>query len=328
VTRYLVRRLLGAVPLVLGVATVVFFVIQLAPGDPANLLLAPGVDESVIEQTRENLGLNDPLPVRYVKWLGSMAQGDFGYSYSHRRPVAAVIGDMLPNTLLLSGLALAVAFLVGIGIGVVQAVRPYSVPDSVLSVVALFFYSMPSFWLALMLILVFSYFARNVWELPIWFPASGMRSSDFDLMTTGQQIMDRIRHLVLPVTALSLVLAAGVARYTRGSLLEVVGQDYIRTARAKGLPERTVILKHALRNALIPVVTLLGLYLPVLFSGTVFIETVFAWPGMGKTIFDAIGTRDYPLVMASSLIFAGMVVVGNLIADVLYAVVDPRIRYE
>ena len=327
-TRYLVRRLLGAIPLVLGVATVVFFVVQLAPGDPASLLLAPGVDEAVIAQTRANLGLDDPLPVRYVKWLGSLARGDLGYSFYDGRPVVTVIGDVLPNTLLLSGLALAVAFIVGIGIGIVQAVRPYSLPDSVLSVVALFFYSMPSFWLALMLILLFSYTARNVWGLPIWFPASGPRSVDYDLMTTGQQIADRLWHLVLPVTALSLVLAAGVARYTRGSLLEVVGQDYVRTARAKGLPERTVILKHALRNALIPVVTLLGLYLPVLFSGTVFIETVFGWPGMGKTIVDAIGTRDYPVIMAASLIFAGMVVVGNLIADLLYAVVDPRIRYE
>jgi len=328
VTRYLVRRLLGAIPLVLGVATVIFFVIQLAPGDPASRMLAPGMDEAVIAQMRANFGLDDPLPVQYVKWLGSMLQGDFGYSYSHSRPVIAVIGDMLPNTLLLSGLALAVSFLVGIAIGVVQAVRPYSAADSVLSVIALFFYSMPSFWLALMLILVFSYLARNVWDWPIWFPASGTRSSDFDLMSPGAQVVDRIRHLILPVTALSLVLAAGVARYTRGSLLEVVGQDYVRTARAKGLPERTVILKHALRNALIPVVTLLGLYLPVLFSGTVFIETVFGWPGMGKTIVDAIGTRDYPLIMAASLIFAGMVVVGNLIADLLYAVVDPRIRYD
>jgi len=327
-TRFILRRVAGAIPLVLGVATVIFFVVQLAPGDPARLLLAPGVDEAVIEQTRANFGLDQPLPVRYVTWLGSLARGDLGYSYSHGRPVAQVIGDMLPNTLILSGAALLVAFLAGIAIGIVQAVRPYSAADSVLSVIALFFYSMPSFWLALMLILVFSYFARNVWEWPIWFPASGVRSPDYDLLGPWDQIKDRISHMVLPVTALSLVLAAGVARYTRGSLLEVVRQDYIRTARAKGLPERTVILKHALRNALIPVVTLLGLYLPVLFSGTVFIETVFAWPGMGKTIVDAIGTRDYPLVMASSLIFAGMVVVGNLVADLLYAWVDPRIRYE
>ncbi len=327
-TRFILRRVAGAIPLVLGVATVIFFVVQLAPGDPARLLLAPGVDEAVIEQTRANFGLDQPLPVRYVTWLGSLARGDLGYSYSHGRPVAQVIGDMLPNTLILSGAALLVAFLAGIAIGIVQAVRPYSAADSVLSVIALFFYSMPSFWLALMLILVFSYFARNVWEWPLWFPASGVRSPDYDLLGPWDQIKDRISHMVLPVTALSLVLAAGVARYTRGSLLEVVRQDYIRTARAKGLPERTVILKHALRNALIPVVTLLGLYLPVLFSGTVFIETVFAWPGMGKTIVDAIGTRDYPLVMASSLIFAGMVVVGNLVADLLYAWVDPRIRYE
>jgi len=179
-----------------------------------------------------------------------------------------------------------------------------------------------------MLILVFSLFAGSVWELPIWFPASGTRSADFNLLSPGGKVLDRLWHLVLPVTTLSLVLTAGVSRYTRGSLLEVVGQDHVRTARAKGLPERTVILKHALRNALIPVVTLLGLYLPVLFSGTVFIEAIFGWPGMGKTIFDAIGSRDYPLVMGCSIFFAAMVIIGNLIADLLYAVVDPRIRYE
>ena len=327
-TRYLLRRLLGAVPLVLGVATVVFFVLHLAPGDPANNLIATGLDEAVVAQIRANYGLDQPLPVQYVKWIGSIAQGDFGYSYSQGRPVITVVGDMLPNTLLLSGLALTVAFLFGIAIGVVQAVRPYSVSDSILSVVALFFYSMPSFWLALMLILVFSLFAGSVWELPIWFPASGTRSADFNLLSPGGKVLDRLWHLVLPVTTLSLVLTAGVSRYTRGSLLEVVGQDHVRTARAKGLPERTVILKHALRNALIPVVTLLGLYLPVLFSGTVFIEAIFGWPGMGKTIFDAIGSRDYPLVMGCSIFFAAMVIIGNLIADLLYAVVDPRIRYE
>jgi peptide/nickel transport system permease protein len=197
-----------------------------------------------------------------------------------------------------------------------------------MSVVLLFFYSMPSFWLALMLILTLSLFARNVWDWPIWFPASGMTGTDYDFLAPMAQLRDRIAHLVLPTLSLALVLTAGIARYMRGSMLEVIRQDYVRTARAKGLTERSVVFKHALRNALIPIITLVGLYIPVLFSGTIFIESIFAWPGMGRTIYEAINTRDYPLVMAGSFFFAGMVVAANLIADVLYAVVDPRIRYE
>jgi peptide/nickel transport system permease protein len=325
---FLARRLLGAIPLVLGVATIVFFVINLAPGDPSQLLIAPGLRAEVAEQMRANLGLDQPVHVRYLKWLGALARADFGYSYSHARPVLDVVREVLPNTLLLSGCALLVAFLAGILLGVVQAVRQHSLADSLLSVLALFFYSMPSFWLALMLILVFSLYARNFWDWPIWFPSSGTRSVDHDLLSGWGKTRDRAYHLVLPVTSLSLVLAAGIARYTRGSMLEVIRQDYVRTARAKGLSEAAVVFRHALRNALIPVITVFGLYLPVLFSGTVFIETVFAWPGMGKTIVDAISTRDYPLIMAGSLIFAALVVAGNLLADLLYAVVDPRIRYD
>ena len=326
--RYLVRRILLAIPLIFGIVTLLFFVINLAPGDPTQLMIRPGMRAEVIAQMRANFGLDQPLPVRYVKWLAALVQGDFGYSFSHSRPVANVIADMLPNTLLLSTAALLVAFLVGILIGIVQAVRQYSLADQALSVVALFFYSMPSFWLALMLILTFALFARNVWEWPIYFPPSGTRSIDYASLGGLEKVLDRLRYMVLPVTALSFVVAAGIARYTRGSMLEVVRQDYVRTARAKGLPESKVVFKHALRNALIPVITLLGLYLPVLFSGTVFIEYVFAWPGMGNTIVGAITTRDYPVVMATSLIFACMVVAGNLLADVLYAVVDPRIRYD
>jgi peptide/nickel transport system permease protein len=187
---------------------------------------------------------------------------------------------------------------------------------------------MPSFWLALMLILTFSLFARNVWEWPLWFPASGMTPTDYDLLPFGQQVRARVMHLVLPTASLALVLTAGIARYMRTSMLEVIRQDYVRTARAKGLSERVVVFKHALRNALIPIVTLVGLYIPLLFSGSVFIETIFAWPGLGRAIVDAINTRDYPLVMGGSFFFATMVVVANLVADMLYAIVDPRIRYE
>lgn len=326
--RYLARRLLGAIPLVLGIATIVFFLVNLAPGDPTMYVLSPGMTPEVVEQMRANYGLDQPVHIRYVKWMGAALTGDFGTSHMHNRPVLDVLLTFLPNTLLLSACALGLAFLVGIVVGTMQAVRQYSLMDQGMSVVMLFFYSMPSFWLALMLILMFSLFARNVWDWPIWFPASGMTSVDYEFLTLGGKIRDRIMHLVLPTVSLALVLAAGIARYMRGSMLEVIRQDFVRTARAKGLPERSVIFKHALRNALIPIITLLGLYIPVLFSGTVFIEYVFAWPGMGKTLVDAITGRDYPLVMAGTFFFAVMVVVGNLIADVLYAVVDPRIRYE
>jgi peptide/nickel transport system permease protein len=239
-----------------------------------------------------------------------------------------VILDFLPHTLVLSACALFVAFVSGVVLGTLQAVRQYSLMDSGLSVVLLFFYSMPSFWLALMLILTMSLFARNVWELPIYFPASGMVSVDYDLLSFGGQVKDRVSHLVLPTLSLALVLTAGIARYMRASMLDVIRQDFVRTARAKGLPERVVVFKHALRNALIPIITLVGLYIPYLFSGTVFIEMVFAWPGMGRALVAAIFQRDYPLVMAGTFLFAIMVVLANLIADVLYAVVDPRIRYE
>lgn len=326
--KYILRRLAGAVPLVIGIATIIFFLVNLAPGDPTQLLLAPGMTQEVVEQMRANFGLDQPVHIRYVKWLGAMLTGDFGYSFSHSRPVLDVLIDFLPNTLLLSACALALAFVFGIIIGTLQAVRQYSLMDSGMSVVLLFFYSMPSFWLALMLILSMSLFARNEWHLPIWFPASGMTSVDYDFLSFGARMHDRFMHLVLPTLSLSLVLTAGIARYMRGSMLEVIRQDFVRTAHAKGLPERVVVFKHALRNALIPIITLVGLYIPVLFSGTVFIELIFAWPGMGRTLVDAIFTRDYPLVMAGTFFFAIMVVMANLVADVLYAVVDPRIRYE
>jgi peptide/nickel transport system permease protein len=325
---YLLRRVLGAIPLVLGIATIVFFVLSLSPGDPVSLYTSPTIAPEVLDQLRRNLGLDQPVHVRYVRWMGSMLQGDFGVSFARSQPVREIIAQILPNTLILSAAAMTLAFTVGILVGVFQAVRQNSWTDNTLGVVALFFYSMPSFWLALMLILIFSLGARNLWDWPIWFPASGMTSVDHEFLSLGGKIKDRLLHLTLPATSLALVLAAGIARYTRGSLLEVIRQDYVRTARAKGLSEGSVVFKHALRNALIPVVTLFGLYLPFLFSGTVFIETVFAWPGMGKLVVDAIFQRDYPVVMAGAFIFAVMVVVGNLVADILYSVVDPRIRYD
>jgi len=326
--KYLLYRLLGAVPLVLGISTIIFFVMSAAPGDMVDIMVRPGMTAEVAQQLRASHGLDQPVVVRYVKWMGATLRGDFGHSVLHGRPVLDVIRIHLPRTLILSLTALAIAFIVGIVLGTIQAIRQYSWLDSGLSVVLLFFYSMPSFWLAYMLILTFSLFARNVWEWPIWFPATGMLGTDHESLSFVARVADRLRFMVLPTLSLSLVLTAGIARYMRGSMLEVVRQDFIRTARAKGLPERAVVFKHALRNALLPVITLLGLYIPVLFSGTVIIEDVFGWPGMGTLMIQAIDARDYMLVMGVSFFFALMVVIGNLIADVLYAVVDPRIRYE
>jgi peptide/nickel transport system permease protein len=324
---YLVRRLLGAIPLLLGILTIIFFVVHLAPGDPTARFFNPNVSPEVIEQMRRNLGLDQPLHIQYWKWLTAFLTGDFGYSFGQMRPIGEILPEVLWNTLQLTLVSLVVIFVVGMLIGIVQAVRQYSLADNVLTFLALFFYSMPSFWFALMLILILSLRAgQEGWLLQ--FPASGMTSIDYEYLSTGGKISDRLMHLILPSIALGIGSAAGVARYMRGSMLEVIHQDFIRTARAKGLSERKVIFKHALRNALIPIITLIGLYLPFLLSGAVLVETIFAWPGMGRAIVEAILARDYPMVMATSFVIAAIVVLGNLLSDVLYAVVDPRIRNE
>jgi peptide/nickel transport system permease protein len=322
---YILRRILGAIPLLLGILTIIFFVVHIAPGDPTARFFNPNVSPEVIEQMRRNLGLDQPLHIQYFRWVTSFVQGEFGYSFGQMRPISEILPETLLNTLQLNAVALVLIFLIGMLIGIVQAVRQYSATDNALSFLALFFYSMPSFWFALMLILIFSLKASQ-WGWPVIMPASGMTSVGFEFMSFGEKIQDRFLHMLMPAVALGIGAAAGVARYMRGSMLEVIHQDYIRTARAKGLSERTVIFKHALRNALIPIVTLLGLYLPFLLSGTVLIETIFAWPGMGRLIIDGIFQRDYPLVMATSFVVASMVVLGSLVADVLYAIVDPRIR--
>jgi peptide/nickel transport system permease protein len=322
---FLARRLLGAIPLVLGILTLIFFLMHLAPGDPTSRYFDPNISPQVIEQMRQNMGLDQPVPIQYVKWMGAFLTGDFGYSFGQMRPVAEILPEVMWNTLQLTLMSLVVTFGVGMLIGIFQAVRQYSTSDNILTVVALFFYSMPGFWLALMLILVFSLKANQLgW--PVQFPASQMTSGGYEFLTPMEQFRERIMHLILPSLALGIGSAAGIARYMRGSLLEVIRQDFVRTARAKGLEERVVIFKHALRNALLPIITLLGLTLPFLFSGAVLVEVIFAWPGMGRLIVDAVFQRDYPLIMASSFVIAVLVILGNLVADVLYAIADPRIR--
>lgn len=323
--RYALRRLLQAVPLLLGIVTLLFVLLHLAPGDPATAYFNPNVSPEVIEQMRRNLGLDRPLHEQYLRWLAAFLTGEFGYSFSQFRPVRDVLADALPATLLLGAVSLALIFAVGCAVGIVQAVRQYSALDHALTFAALFVYSMPGFWLGLMLILLF---ASPAVPDALRLPLSGMTSLDFAAFGPWEKATDLARHLVLPSIALGLASAAAIARYARGSMLEVIHQDYIRTARAKGLPERTVILKHALRNALLPVISLLGLFLPLLFGGAVVIEVVFSWPGMGRLLYDSVLARDYPVVLAATFLFGALVVVGNLLADLLYAAVDPRIRYD
>jgi len=319
--RYVIRRLLVSVPLIWALATLTFFIVRLAPGDPLAMYYNPEIDPEVMETIRVRLGLDQPLHVQYVKWLGALAQGELGISFGHHRPVLDILKETIPNTLVLTVFSLGLILAVGIVVGVVSAVRQYSWVDNVTTLGALFIYSMPGFWLGLMLIILFSLKLG-------WLPASQMQSVDAEYMTWGARLWDRMVHLAMPVFVLGIASAASVARYVRGSLLEVIRQDYVRTARAKGLPEGRVVFRHALVNALIPVITLLGLYLPFLLSGAVVTETIFAWPGMGRLTIGAIFARDYPIVMAANLIAGFMVVAGNLLADVLYGIVDPRIRYE
>jgi peptide/nickel transport system permease protein len=323
--RFAGRRLLQAIPLLLGIVTLTFVILHIAPGDPTATYFNPNIPPDVLERMRVSMGLDRPLHIQYVSWVRAFLTGDFGYSYTQFRPVADVIADALPKTLLLGAVSLVVIFIVGCVVGTIQAVRQYGLSDTMLTIGTLGIYSMPGFWLGLMLVLAVS---SPWWPDILRLPVSGMTSVDHEFMSPAGQILDVSRHLVLPVIALGLASAAGIARYMRGEMLEVLQQDYIRTARAKGLRESRVLVKHALRNALIPIVSLLGLFLPLLIGGSVVIEVVFSWPGMGRLMYDSILARDYPVVMASTFLFGALVVAGNLVADLLYAVVDPRIRYD
>ena len=316
----LIRRLVQAIVIIFVVATLVFVLIHLAPGDPFTFLDNPNVTEAVRAQRRAALGLDRPLPEQYVRYMGQLVRGDLGNSIFLSRPVATVMREALPNTILLMGLAIAASFALGLLIGMIQIVRSGSFAERALTTTSLFFYSMPDFWLALVMLLLFAYW------IPI-FPVGGVVDPIMhEYLSWPQRILDRVWHLILPVTTLTILNAAGIARYQRSALLDVVNLDFIRTARAKGASERTVMTRHALRNAVLPVITLLGLSFPALLGGTVFVEKVFSWPGMGLIAVNALATRDYPLVLGCVILGAALVSIGNLFADLLYAAADPRLR--
>lgn len=325
--RQILRRLALGAGVVFAVVTLTFLLITLTPGDPARLWVPPGAGQAELDAAREALGLDRPLPLRYASWLVKFVAGDWGQSLTQQRPVTRVILDALPHTLLLTGASLVLTYVLGILIGFVQAVRRRSAVDTALTVTTLTVYGMPAYWLAIMLVLVFSYTAaRQGWPGWLQFPAMGVAALDAEFLSPWERVVDRLRHLVLPLVTLAAIGAGGMARYVRGAVIDARGHPFVHAARAKGLPKTLVETRHVLRNALLPVITLLGLQLPALFSGTVFVEVIFAWPGMGRVMVSAVGARDYPVVMATTAIFAILVVLGNLLADLLYGVADPRLR--
>jgi peptide/nickel transport system permease protein len=319
---YIIKRLFLMVPLLVGITLVSFLVIHLAPGTPVELqtTMNPKVSLEAQKRLRELYGLDKPLHVQYWDWLKRMSILDFGRSFSpDRRPVWDKIKERIGITISLNVLSLLIILLVAIPIGVIAAVRPHSWFDRGTTLFVFFGFAMPTFWLALLLMMFFGVYLD-------WFPISGLTSLSFRQFTLWHKIRDLLAHITLPVLVAAFGGLAGMSRYMRGNMLEVIRQDYITTARAKGLPERTVIFKHALRNALLPVITMLGLAIPGLIGGSVIFESIFAIPGMGQLFYGAVMARDYPLVMGELVIGAVLTLVGNLLADVSYALVDPRIR--
>lgn len=318
--RYLLRRIVTSIPVLLGITMAMYLIVNLAPGDPVTALMNPeqmaNMGAGWVEQQRESLGLNDPIPIRYAKWLSQTVQGNLGYSSVDRLAVNQKIGERILPTVQLMLVVMVISILIGVPLGILSAVRQYSVIDYVLTVGGFLSVSIPSFFLGLVLIYVFAVRLN-------WLPATGMYTVGRD-----RTFIDSLRHIILPATALGLAQAAPIIRYTRASLLETVKQDYVTVARAKGLGERMVISRHALRNALIPIITIVALNIPQLLGGTVIIEQVFAWPGMGSLAISSILGRDYNVLMGINLIAALMILSSNLLADLLYAFIDPRIRYS
>ena len=320
--RYLARRILFMIPLFFGITVICFSVMHLAPGSPTDLQteMNPRVTAEMKERLRAMYDLDKPLHVQYGKWLGRLLVLDLGVSFSQDgRPVSAKILERLPITVFLNVLSMALIFLIAIPIGVLSAVRQGSLFDRVMSVVVFVGFAIPTFWLALLLMILFGLHLD-------WLPISGIRSLNYEYLPPAEAFWDFIKHLILPVSIAAFGGLAGLSRYMRSNMLEVIRQDYITTARAKGLPERTVIYKHALRNALLPVITLLGLSVPGLIGGSVIFETIFSIPGMGQLFYMAVMARDYPVVMGILVIGAVLTLIGNLLADVSYALADPRIR--
>jgi len=319
---YALRRLLQMIPLLLGVTFLTFAIINLMPGSPAEILRSdPKIKPAAREQIVKQLGLDKPWPERYVTWLGDVARGDLGTSMHNRVPVADRIKAVLPNTLLLTTSALALALVVAVPLGVYAALKHRTWFDRIANIATVAMYSLPTFLLAYVLVLVFA-LQFNKWGLPS-LPVGGLTD-----MRGGGGFWDRLQHLILPAVSLALIQIGGWSSYIRSQMLETLQQDFVRTAKAKGLRERAVLYRHALRNAILPLVTLVGLSLPGLFGGALVVETIFAWPGIGRLTIEAVDRRDYTLIMGTTLMFAALTMVSNLLADLVAAGLDPRVRLD
>ncbi len=320
--KYIFRRLIQMIPVIIVISILLFCLVKAMPGDPIRAYL--GVNSKVSPEIKEklmaDLGLDQPMHIQYFMWLKRMANGDFGESIQYKRPVSEVVGDFLWNTFLLKIVVFILAFGISIPIGIICAVKQYSKTDNFWTVFSLIGISMPSFFFGLLLIFAFAVNFRL-------FPISGMITPGTDY-TGLEYVLDMAKHMVLPVTVLTISSLASLVRYIRNSMLEVVKQDYIRTARSKGLGEKIVIYKHAFRNALIPIVTLIGIWIPFLFTGSVITEKVFVWPGIGRVLYEGVIMRDYNLIMTLNMLFALLMLMGNLLQDIGYAIVDPRVKVE
>jgi peptide/nickel transport system permease protein len=316
--KFIIRRILIAIPILLIITMIIFLLANLMPGDPVGAMLAgeTGFDRQVMEHMRANLGLNDPLPLRYGKWLVQLLRGNFGYSYITFESVSSMIVQRIGPTLLLMGTSLFLSVIIGVALGIVSAIKQYSALDYIFTVLVFIGRSVPVFFVGMLFIYTFAL------VYPI-FPVGGLAA----IGGTGG-IGDRIMHLALPALSLSVLRIAEFLRYSRASMLEILHSDFMWTARSKGIKETWVIVRHALRNALIPIITLLGLNIPVLFSGAIVIEQVFQWPGLGTLYNTAVTQRDYPLLMGLCFVSSVIVLVSNLLTDLAYAAVDPRIRYQ
>ena len=327
---YFLRRLLLIIPTLLGISVVSFLIIQLAPGDPATLKLGDAtrgirdqaLAEEIIRETRALYGLDQPLHVQYWRWLKRIATFDFGESLRDHRPIIDKLKERIPVSIRLSGISLLLAYLISIPLGIYSSTHQYSTGDKISTVVLFTLYSLPNFWVATMAIVYLG--GGDFWNV---FPVFGLQSVGAENWPLGERIRDEAWHLVLPIICLTYNTFAALSRYMRASMLEVIRQDFIRTARAKGLSERVIVYRHALRNSLIPIVTLMADLLPALIGGSIVVETIFSIPGMGQLSFEAVLNRDYPLIMAVFTLSALLTLLGILLSDFLYTIVDPRIAY-
>lgn len=318
--KYVIKRILQTIPILFGISIIVFALINLQPGDPYATMMDPNVTPEIKQKMLQDIGYYDPLPVKYTKWIGRAVKGDLGYSIAYKDPVISVIKSRLGNTFLLSLTSLLLSTFIAIPIGVLTATKQRTFIDYIATIAAFVGLSIPSFFFGMLLIKIFSV---NLKLLPI----SGMISVGKQL-TGSAYVLDVVKHMILPAIVLALINTASLMRYTRSSMIEIVKQDYIRTARAKGVANKIVIFKHALKNALTPIITIISIQIPSLFSGALLTETIFVWPGVGRLNYEAVLNRDYPLIMGIVMILAVVTLSANLIADILYAVVDPRIRYD